>query len=151
MSLDFYPAKYGRFTNPFSDFVSPIKADETADDLSDMLSFNQSSAAKLIPLLALPVDEDGAGEIAAADLYQRCHAVLSMNKDVIAEFTCATDDVLAQVLSELGAGTSRGPQVITIGTDADTVEGLRRRVRLLSDLALLTMQRHGAKGCIQMC
>ena len=106
MSLDFYPAKYGRFTNPFN-VRFPIKADETADDLSDMFSFNQSSAAKLIPLLALPVDEDGAGEIAAADLYQRCHAVLSMNKDVIAEFTCATDDVLDQVLSELGAGTSR--------------------------------------------
>ena len=151
MSLDFYPAQYGRFTNPFNNFVSPIKADETADDLSDMLSFNGNSAAKLIPLLALPVDEDGAGEIAAADLYQRCHAVLSMNKDVIAEFTCATDDVLNQVLSELGAGAPNGPKVIDIGTDADTVEGLQRRVQMLSDLALLTMQRHGAKGCIQMC
>ena len=43
MSLDFYPAQYGRFTNPFTEYVSTVKADETADDLSDMLSFNQSS------------------------------------------------------------------------------------------------------------
>lgn len=151
MSLSFYPAQYGRFTNPFNNFISPVKADEPAEDLSDMLSFNNNSAAKLIPLLSLPVDEDGAGEISAADLYQRCQAVLSMNESLIAEFTCAEDTLLTQILSELGAGTPKGPKVVNIGTDANTVEGLRRRVSQLSDLALLTMQRHGSKGCIQMC
>lgn len=150
MSLDFYPAQYGRFTNPFNNFVSPIKADETADDLSDMLSFNQLSAAKLIPLLALPVGEDGCGDIAAAELYRRCFAVLKMDASVIAEFTCAEDELLSWVLSELGAG-DHGPEIINIGTDANTVAGLRRRVQRLLDLALLTMQRHGDKGCIQMC
>jgi hypothetical protein len=150
MSLDFYPAQSGRFTNPFNDHIATLKADEPADDLSDMLSFNQASAAKLIPLLALPV-EDGYGEIAAADLYQRCHAVLLRDRAVIAEFTCAKDALLAQVLTDLGAGSSTGPQVIDIGTDAHTVEGLRRRVLQLKDLALLTMQRHGSRGFVQMC
>ena len=150
MSLDFYPAQSGRFTNPFNDHIATVKADETADDLSDMLSFNQSSAAKLIPLLALPV-EDGYGEIAAADLYQRCHAVLMKDRSAIEEFTCAEDALISLVLTELGAGSQAGPQVVSIGTDAHTVEGLRRRVLQLKDLALQTMQRHGSRGCIQMC
>lgn len=150
MSLDFYPAQSGRFTNPFNNHIATVKADETADDLRDMLSFNQASVAKLIPLLALPV-EDGYGEIAAADLYQRCHAVLLRDRAIIEEFTCAEDALLARVLDELGAIAPNGPQVISIGTDAHTVEGLRRRVLQLKDLALLTMQRHGSRGCIQMC
>ena len=150
MSLDFYPAQAGRFTNPFNDQVATLKADEPAADLSDMLSFNQSSAAKLIPLLALPI-EDGYGEIAAADLYRRCHAVLLKESAVIAEFTCAEDALLSQILTELGAGSPTGPQVINVGTDAHTVEGLRRRITQLMNLALLTMQRHGALGYIQMC
>lgn len=150
MSLDFYPAQAGRFTNGFNDFIVRVKADETAEDLSDMLSFNQSTAAKLIPLLALPV-EDGYGEIAAADLYQRCHAVLQKDRAAIEEFTCAEDTLLSQVLTELGADSPSGPQVINVGTDANTVEGLRRRVLHLQELALLTMQRHGSQGWIQMC
>lgn len=150
MSLDFYPAQFGRFTNPFNDYVATVKADEPAEDYSDVVSFNQSSAAKLVPLLALPV-EDGYGEIAAADLYQRCHAVLLKNRSAIEEFTCAEDAFLAKVLAELGAGSPTGPQVINCGTDANTVEGLRRRVSQLKDLALVAMQRHGARGCIQMC
>lgn len=112
--------------------------------------FNQSTAAKLVPLLALPV-EDGHGEIAAADLYQRCHAVLLKEKSAIEEFTCAEDAFLAQILSELGAGSPTGPQVINIGTDANTVEGLRRRVLQLQDLALVALQRHGSRGYVQMC
>jgi|GEM_PF-3055367 len=150
MSLDFYPAQSGRFTNPFNNQIATVKADEPAEDLSDMLSFNQTSAAKLIPLLALPVAE-GYGEMAAADLYQRCHAVLRSDRAVIEEFTCAQDVVLSEILTELDAGSSTGPQVIAIGTDADTVEGLRRRVLQLKDLALLAMQRHGARGYVQMC
>jgi hypothetical protein len=150
MSLAFYPARSGRFTNPFNDQIATVKADEPAADLSDMLSFNQASAAKLIPLLALPV-EDGYGEIAAADLYQRCHAVLLKDRSAIEEFTCAEDAFLCQVLAELGAGAPTGPQVIDIGTDAHTVEGLRRRVLQLKDLALIAMQRHGSWGYIQMC
>ena len=94
MSLDFYPAQAGRFTNGFNDYIARVKADETADDLSDMLSFSQDSAAKLIPLLGLPIDEDGCGEIAAADLYQRCHIALSLDEAAIAEFTCAKDALL---------------------------------------------------------
>lgn len=150
MSLDFYPAQAGRFANPFNNYIATVRADETDEDCSDMLSFNQSTAAKLIPLLALPV-EDGYGEIAAADLYQRCHAVLLRNRAVIEEFTCAKDALLRQVLTELGADSPSGPQVIDIGTDANTAEGLRRRVLLLKDLSLLTMQRHGSQGWIQMC
>ena len=150
MSLDFYPAQSGRFINPFNDQVATVKADEPAEDYSDVVSFNQSSAAKLIPLLALPV-EDGYGEIAAADLYQRCHAVLLLKRAAIEEFTCAEDAFLSQVLAELGAGAAAGPQVIAIGTDAHTVDGLRRRVLQLKDLALLTMQRHGSRGYVQMC
>lgn len=150
MSLDFYPAQSRRFTNPFNDQVATVKADEPAADLSDMLSFNQSSAAKLIPLLALPV-ENGYGEIAAADLYQRCHAVLLKDSAVIAEFTCAEDVFLAEILTALGAGSSTGPQAINIGTDAHTTDGLRRRVLKLKALALLTMQRHGSRGYVQMC
>ena len=150
MSLDFYPAQKGSFTNPHTGRSETLKVDETAEDLSDMLSFNQSSAAKLIPLLALPV-KDGYGEIEAADLYQRCHAALTRNKAAIEEFTCAKDSVLSQLLDELGAGSKDGPQIISIGTDAHTVEGLRRRVSRIKNLALLTMQRHGAKGVIQMC
>ena len=98
----------------------------------------------------MPVDEYGCGDITAAELYRRCFAVLNMDASVIAEFTCAKDELLGQVLSELGAG-DHGPEVINIGTDANTVAGLRRRVQMLLDLALLTMQRHGDKGCIQMC
>jgi len=150
MSLDFYPAQSGRFTNPFNSQIATVKADEPADDLSDIVSFSQSSAAKLIPLLALPVG-DGYGEIAAADLYQRCHAVLLKDKSAIEEFTCAEDAFLTQILAELGAGSPTGPQVLNIGTDAHTVEGLRRRVLQLKDLALLTMQRHGSRGYVQMC
>ena len=150
MSLDFYPAQSGRFTNPFNDQIATVQADEPTDDFSDVLSFNQSSAAKLVPLLALPV-EDGYGEIAAADLYQRCHAVLLKDRAAIEEFTCAEDRFLSQLVKELGAGTSDGPQVISLGTDAHTVEGLRRRVLRLQDLALLAMQRHGSRGYIQMC
>lgn len=150
MSLDFYPAQSGLFTNPHNDYIATVKADDTADDLSDMASFNQSSAAKLIPLLALPV-EDGYGEIAAADLYQRCHAVLLKNRAAIEEFTCAEDALLNQVLTELGSGSSNGPQIINIGTDAHTVEGLRRRVLQLKDIALIAMQRHGSQGYIQIC
>lgn len=150
MSLDFYPAQAGLFMNPHNDHIATVKADETAEDLSDMLSFNQGSAAKLIPLLALPV-ENGYGEIAAADLYQRCHAVLLKNRAAIEEFTCAEDTLLRQVLAELSAGSPSGPQVINMDTDAHTVEGLRRRVLQLKDLALLTMQRHGSQGYIQMC
>lgn len=150
MSLDFYPAQSGRFTNGFNDCIARIKADETAEDFSDMLSFNQSTAAKLIPLLALPV-EDGYGEIAAADLYQRCHAILLRNRAAIEEFTCAEDDLLKQVLTELGANSPSGPQIINVGTDANTAAGLRRRVLNLQKLALLTMQRHGSRGWIQMC
>ena len=150
MSLDCYPAQFGRFTNPFNDQIATVKADAPAEDYSDVVSFNQSSAAKLIPLLALPV-KDGYGEIAAADLYQRCHAVLLKDRSVIAEFTCAEDAFLAQILRELGAGCADGPPVIYIGTDADTVEGLRRRVLQLKDLALLSMQRHGSRGYVQMC
>lgn len=115
-----------------------------------MLSFNQSTAAKLIPLLALPV-EDGYGEISAANLYQRCHAILLKDRSSIEEFTCAEDAFLSQILNELGAGSLGGPQVINVGTDANTVEGLRRRVRQLKDLALLAMQRHGDRGYVQMC
>lgn len=151
MSLDFYPAQSGLFMNPHNDHITTIKADETADDCSDMLSFNQSSAAKLIPLLALPVDEGGYGEMAAADLYQRCHAVLLKNRAAVEEFTCAEDALLSQVLTELGANSPSGPQVINVGTDANTAEGLRRRVLHLQELALLTMQRHGSRGWIQMC
>lgn len=150
MSLDFYPAQAGLFINPHNDHIATIKADETADDCSGMLSFNQSTAAKLIPLLALPV-EDGYGEMAAADLYQRCHAVLLKNRAAIEEFTCAEDTLLSQVLAELGAGSSNGPQIVNVGTDAYTVTGLRRRVLQLKDIALLTMQRHGSQGWIQMC
>lgn len=150
MSLDFYPAQSGRFINPVNNQISTIKADEPADDFSDVVSFNQSSAAKLIPLLALPI-EDGYGEIAAADLYQRCHAVLLMDRAAIEEFTCAEDRFLSQMLKELGAGATDGPQVISLGTDAHTVEGLRRRVLQLKDLALVAMQRHGSRGCVQMC
>lgn len=150
MSLDFYPAQLGHFTNPFNDQIATVRADEPAEDYSDVVSFNQSSAAKLIPLLALPV-EDGCGEIAAADLYQRCHAVLLKNRSAIEEFTCAEDAFLSQVLTELGVGSPAGPQVIDIGTDAHTVNGLRRRVLQLKDLALVAMQRHGARGCVQMC
>ena len=150
MSLDFYPARSGCFTNPFNDQIATVKADAPAEDYSDVVSFNQSSAAKLIPLLALPV-EDGYGEIAAADLYQRCHAVLLKDRSAIEEFTCAEDTFLSQILSELGAGSADGPQVIHIGTDAHTVEGLRRRVLQLKDLALLSLQRHGSSGYIQMC
>lgn len=150
MSLDFYPAQSGRFTNPFNDRIATVKADDPAEDYSDVVSFNQSSAVKLIPLLALPV-EDGYGEIAAADLYQRCHAVLLKDRSAIAEFTCAEDAFLAQILTELGAGSADGPQIINIGTDAHTVEGLRRRVLQLKDLALLSMQRHGSRGYVQMC
>ena len=150
MSLDFYPAQCGRFPNPFNDQIATLKADEPADDFSDVVSFNQVSAAKLIPLLALPV-EDGYGEIAAADLYQRCHAVLLMNRAAIEEFTCAEDRFLSQVLKALGAGDSDGPQVVNIGTDAHTAEGLLRRVLRLQNLALLAMQRHGSRGYIQMC
>lgn len=151
MSLDFYPAQSGRFTNPFTDQIAIVKADEPADDFSDVVSFNQSSAAKLIPLLALPV-EDGYGEIAAADLYQRCHAVLLKDRSAIEEFTCAEDRFLSQVLKELGTGATDGPhQVISLGTDAHTVEGLRRRVLQLKDLALVAMQRHGSRGYVQMC
>ncbi|MEL7223993.1 MAG: hypothetical protein AAGL17_03805 [Cyanobacteria bacterium J06576_12] len=111
MSLDFYPAQSGQFTNPFDNQIDTIKADEPAEDLSDMLSFNQSSAAKLIPLLALPV-EDGYGEIAAADLYQRCHAVLLKDKSAIEEFTCAEDMLIAQILTELTSGSPSAPNVI---------------------------------------
>lgn len=150
MSLDFYPAQSSRFTNGFNDFIDRIKADETAEDFSDMLSFNRSTAAKLIPLLALPV-EDGCGEIAAADLYQRCYAVLQKDEAAVEEFTCAEDALLKQVLTELGADSPRGPQVIEVGTDANTAEGLRLRVLHLQELALLTMQRHGSRGWIQMC
>lgn len=150
MSLDFYSAQSGLFTNPFNDQIATVKADEPAADFSDVVSFNQSSAAKLIPLLALPV-EDGYGEIAAADLYQRCHAVLLKDKSAIEEFTCAEDAFLAQILAELGVGSSTGPQVIDIGTDAHTVIGLRRRVLQLKKLALLAIQRHGAKGYVQIC
>jgi len=150
MSLDFYPAQSGRFTNHFNNQIATVKADEPTEDLSDMLSFNQTSAAKLIALLALPV-ADGYGEMAAADLYQRCHAVLLSDRAVIEEFTCAQDVFLSEILTELGAGSSIGPQVIEMGTDADTVEGLRRRVLQLKDLALLAMQRHGARGYVQMC
>jgi hypothetical protein len=150
MSLDFYPAQFGRFPNPFNDHIATVKADEPAADLSDMLSFNQASAAKLIPLLALPV-VNGSGEIAAADLYQRCHAVLLRDRAAIEEFTCAEDALLSQILMELGANSPTGPQVIDVGTDAHTVEGLRRRVLQLKDLALLTMQRHGSRGCVQIC
>ena len=150
MSLDFNPAQARRFTNPFNDQISTIKADEPAEDYSDVVSFNQNSAAKLIPLLALPV-EGGYGEIAAADLYQRCQAVLLKDKSAISEFTCAEDAILTQVLAELGAGAADGPQVIELGTDAHTVEGLRRRVLQLEALALLAMQRHGSRGYVQMC
>ena len=108
MSLDFYSAQSGRFTNPFNNKIATIKTDEPTADFSDMVSFNQSSAAKLIPLLSLPV-EDGYGEIAAADLYQRCHAVLLKDKSAIEEFTCAEDAFLAQILAELGAGSPAGP------------------------------------------
>ena len=150
MSLDFYPAQSGCFTNPFNDQIATVKADAPAEDYRDVVSFNQSSAAKLIPLLALPV-KDGYGEIAAADLYQRCHAVLLKDRSAIEEFTCAEDTFLSQILSELGAGSADGPQVINIGTDAHTVEGLRRRVLQLKDLALLSLQRHGSRGYVQMC
>jgi len=135
MSLDFYPAQSGLFTNPFNDHIATVKAEEPAEDFSDVVLFNQSSAAKLIPLLALPVEE-GYGEISAADLYQRCHAVLHSDRAVIEEFTCAEDAFLSQILTELGAGSA---------------EGLRRRVLQLKDLALLAMQRHGSLGYIQMC
>lgn len=145
MTLDFYPAQAGRFYQ-----IATIKADEPAEDFSDMLSFSQSTAAKLIPLLALPV-ADSYGEIAAADLYHRCHAVLLRNEAVIEEFTCAEDALLAQILTELGTSTTGGPQVIHVGTDAYTAEGLRRRVMQLGDLALLTIQRHGSRGYIQIC
>ena len=153
MSLDFYPAQAGRFTNGFNNFTTVVKADETADDLSDMCSFSQDSAAKLVPLLGLPIDEDGYGEIAAADLYQRCHAVLQGDRAVIEEFTCAKDARFEQILTELATGLSagsQGPRVINM-SDAHTVEGLRRRVLHLQELALLTMQRHGSQGWIQMC
>ncbi|EDX82532.1 hypothetical protein S7335_1236 [Synechococcus sp. PCC 7335] len=150
MSLDFYPAQFGCFTNPFNNQIETIKADEPADDFSVVVSMNQASAAKLIPLLALPV-EDGYGEMAAADLYQRCHVVLLKNRAAIEEFTCAEDNFLSQVLKELGAGSTDGPQIINVGTDANTVEGLRRRVLLLKDLALLSMQRHGSRGYVQIC
>ena len=150
MSLDFYSAQFGCFTNPFNNQIATVKADAPAEDYRDVVSFNQSSAAKLIPLLALPVEE-GYGEIAAADLYQRCHAVLLKDNSAIAEFTCAEDTFLAQILTELGAGGADGPQVISVGTDAHTVEGLRRRILQLQDLALLSMQRHGSRGYVQMC
>lgn len=150
MSLDFYPARSGCFTNPFNDQIATVKADAPAEDYRDVVSFNQSSAAKLIPLLALPV-KDGYGEIAAADLYQRCHAVLLKDRSVIAEFTCAEDTFLSQILSELGAGSADGPLIIAVGTDAHTVEGLRRRVLQLKALALLSLQRHGSRGYVQMC
>lgn len=150
VSLDFYPAKFGLFTNPYNSFISTVKADEPAEDYSDVLSFNQGTAAKLIPLLALPV-EDGYGEIAAADLYKRCCAALRMDRSTIEEFTCAEDSLLAKVMAELGADAEDSLSVINIGTDAKIVKGLRRRVSQLRDLALLTMQRHGAKAIIQMC
>ena len=150
MSLDFYPAQSGRFTNPFSNQIATLKADEPAEDFSDMVSFNQSSAAKLIPLLALPV-EDGYGEIAAADLYQRCHAVLLKDRAAIEEFTCAEDAFIAQVIAELSDGSPAAPNVVAVGTDAHTAKGLRRRVLQLKELALLAMQRHGSRACIQMC
>ena len=154
MSLDFYPAQAGRFTNGFNDYIARVKADEiAADDLSNMLSFSQDSVAKLIPLLGLPIDEDGCGEIAAADLYQRCHTALSLDEAAIAEFTCAENALLNQVLAELASGLTTGsqcPRVINM-SDAHTVEGLRHRVLHLQDLALLTMQRHGSRGWIQMC
>ncbi|PZO16889.1 MAG: hypothetical protein DCF25_11890 [Leptolyngbya foveolarum] len=150
MSLDFYPAQAGRFSNLSTHQIDTLKADEPMEDFSDMLSFNQSSAAKLIPLLALPV-EDGYGEMAAADLYQRCHAALLKDSAAIEEFTCAEDRLVAQVLTELSGSDSSGPQVINVGTDAHMVEGLRRRVLQLKDLALLTMQRHGSRGYVQMC
>ncbi|MEO0644724.1 MAG: hypothetical protein AAFZ17_01000 [Cyanobacteria bacterium J06650_10] len=150
MSLDFYPAKSGLFTNPYNGLVSSIKADEPAEDYSDVLSFNQSTAAKLISLLSLPV-EDGYGEIAAADLYQRCCAALRMDRSAVEEFTCAEDAFLTKVIAELSTGTDDNLSALNIGTDANTVKGLRRRVLQLRDLALLTMRRHGAKGIIQMC
>jgi hypothetical protein len=150
MSLDFYPAQRGQFFNR-AGYEQNIRADEPNNDFSDMRSLNSGSAAKLIPLLALSINEDGYGEITAADLYQRCYAVLLKDRAVIEEFTCAKDTLLAQVLAELGASSPDGPQLITIGTDADTVEGLRRRIHDLMALALLTIQRHGARGCVQMC
>ncbi|MEM9944873.1 MAG: hypothetical protein AAF810_02285 [Cyanobacteria bacterium P01_D01_bin.36] len=150
MSLDFYPAKIGLFTNSNNGIATTVKADEPAEDYSDVLSFNQSTAAKLIPLLSLPV-EDGYGEIAAADLYQRCFSALHLDKSALEEFTCAEDAFLAQILAELGADADDGPSVINIGTDSNTAKGLRRRILQLHDLALLTMQRHGSKGIVQMC
>ena len=144
MSLDFYPAKSGIFPSEYSDYVATIKADKVADDFSDMLSFNNATAAKLISLLNLPVDEDNYGEIAAADLYQRCHALLTGNSAVIEEFT-------ADSLPDTTAESSSGARIINIGTNANTVAGLRRRLQQLQDLSLLTMQRHGSLSCLQIC
>ncbi|NJM99737.1 MAG: hypothetical protein HC800_23675 [Phormidesmis sp. RL_2_1] len=66
-----------------------------------------------------------------------------MDRSAIEEFTCAEDSLLAKVakvVEAIGAGASNNLAVIYIRTDAKTAEELRR------DLALLTMQRHGAKG-----
>lgn len=104
-----------------------MKTDEPAADLSDMLSFNHFSAAKLIPLLALLMEE-GYGEIVADDLYQCCHAVSLTNKSVVGEFACVKDYRVNEVLTELGASSSDGLEVINVGTGTNTVEGLRRRV-----------------------
>lgn len=147
MSLNFHIAEYnlhlvrGLFQTLK---VDPIINDEDYTD-KNMLKLNDRSAAMLIPLLNLPVD-DGYGEINAADLYKTCSVSLTQDFAHYSEFTCATDEFVGQVVRSLMGSNTRN----VIVSQEPSVLDLKEKVERIMNLAMYAIERHGSLAWIQM-